>query len=291
MQAIADVHVFSSNGRRAVHKPLLILLALANIEGGGAGIVSFADIEARLEELIAEFGNTSSAVHRPRAHYPFWYLRNDGFWFVEEETKFAPRKGKGAWGEPSVVALRDAPARAGFLPDVAALLAQDRELRRRAVVTVLEESFPETRRQDVVDAVGLTIRDAVLTVRDPKFRQEVLREYGYRCAVCGFDGRIHTSSIGLEAAHIKMLSFGGPNDITNGLALCSLHHKLFDAGAITIEPSNYALSVSARFAGLSLGVQAVIEAADRAIPHLPIRDSCRPAVANLAWHRSQVFVD
>lgn len=291
LKAIANVHVFSSNGRRAVHKPLLILLAIANVEGGGSGIVSFPDIEARLEELIAEFGNTASAVNRPRAHYPFWYLRNDGFWFVEDEAKFAPRKGKGAWGEPSVVALRDAPAKAGFLPDVAALLTEDRDLRRRAVVTVLEQSFPETRRQDVIDAVGLTVRDAVLAVRDPKFRQDVLREYGYRCAICGFDGRIHASSVGLEAAHIKMLSFGGPNDITNGLALCSLHHKLFDAGAITIEPSSYALSVSARFAGLSLGVHAVIEAADRPIRHLPIRETCRPAETNLAWHRSQVFVD
>ncbi len=157
--------------------------------------------------------------------------------------------------------------------------------------TVFEGLFLETRGKDVVDAVGLTVQDAVLAVRDPKFRQDVLREYGYRCAVCGFDGRIHTSSIGLEAAHIKMLSFGGPNDVANGLAICSLHHKLFDAGAITIEPLTYALRVSVRFAGLSLGVQAVIEAADRTIPYLPIRESCRPAVANLAWHRSQVFVD
>ena len=291
LTAIANVHVFSSNGRRAVHKPLLILLAIANVEGGGRGIVSFQDIERQLEELIAEFGNTASVANRPRAHYPFWYLRNDGFWFVEEEEKFAPRKGKGTWGEPSVVALREAPARAGFFPEVAALLIADRELRRQAVVTLLQQSFPETRRQDVIDAVGLTLRDALLAVRDPKFRQDVLREYGFRCAVCGFDGRIHSSSVGLEAAHIKMLSFGGPSDITNGLALCALHHKLFDAGAITIEPSSFAVSVSARFAGLSLGVQAVIGAADTPIQHMPIRKSCRPAESNLAWHRSQVFVE
>jgi len=39
----------------------------------------------------------------------------------------------------------------------------------------------------------------------------------------------------LEAAHIKWHQAGGPDTIDNGLALCSLHHKLLDLGALGIS--------------------------------------------------------
>ena len=45
-----------------------------------------------------------------------------------------------------------------------------------------------------------------------------------------FDGQ----PIGLEAAHIKWHSVGGPPEVENGLALCVLHHKFFDSGLFTV---------------------------------------------------------
>ena len=65
-------------------------------------------------------------------------------------------------------------------------------------------------------------------VRDPLFRQQVLRAYNYECAICGFNMRHDNASVGLEAAHIKWKQFGGPCEIQNGLALCAIHHKAFD---------------------------------------------------------------
>ncbi|NLJ81412.1 MAG: hypothetical protein GX335_10370 [Firmicutes bacterium] len=56
-------------------------------------------------------------------------------------------------------------------------------------------------------------------------------------AVCGFNIRIGTSPVGLEASHIKWRQFSGPDLEINGLALCSLHHRLFDRGAFTCFPS------------------------------------------------------
>lgn len=47
-------------------------------------------------------------------------------------------------------------------------------------------------------------------VRDPLFRQQVLRAYNYECAICGFNMRHDNASVGLEAAHIKWKQFGGP---------------------------------------------------------------------------------
>jgi putative restriction endonuclease len=63
----------------------------------------------------------------------------------------------------------------------------------------------------------------------------VLRAYEYSCAVWGFDVRLGTMSIALEAAHIKWHQAGGPDEESNGLALRMLHHKLFDRGVFTLS--------------------------------------------------------
>ena len=47
--------------------------------------------------------------------------------------------------------------------------------------------------------------------------------------------RLGSVSIGLDAAHIKWCQAGGPDTEVNGLALCVLHHKVFDLGAFTIS--------------------------------------------------------
>ena len=40
-----------------------------------------------------------------------------------------------------------------------------------------------------------------------------------------------------EAAHIVPKEAGGSDDPRNGLALCVLHHRMFDAGMFTVLPS------------------------------------------------------
>jgi len=47
--------------------------------------------------------------------------------------------------------------------------------------------------------------------------------------------KIGNCDLCLEAAHIKWHQAGGPDDVDNGLALCTLHHKFFDRGAIGIS--------------------------------------------------------
>lgn len=76
-------------------------------------------------------------------------------------------------------------------------------------------------------------------------RTKVLRAYEYKCAICGFDVHIDMNPIALEAAHIKWHNAGGPDDEINGLALCFLHHKLFDRGAFTLT-DNFEIMVSDR---------------------------------------------
>ena len=44
--------------------------------------------------------------------------------------------------------------------------------------------------------------------------------------------------MGLEAAHVRWHSHGGPSDVANGLCLCPLHHKFLDLGAIGISDTH-----------------------------------------------------
>ncbi len=46
-------------------------------------------------------------------------------------------------------------------------------------------------------------------------------------------------SIGVVAAHIKWFQAHGADDVPNGIAMCSLHRKVFDLGAFKILPDTY----------------------------------------------------
>jgi len=67
------------------------------------------------------------------------------------------------------------------------------------------------------------------------FREALLRVYEYRCAFCGFSFKES-----LDAAHIIPWSDASTQqrlDPSNGLLLCSNHHRMFDAGRMTISQS------------------------------------------------------
>ena len=71
--------------------------------------------------------------------------------------------------------------------------------------------------------------------RTSNFRNNVLRAYEYKCAVCGFDVKLGDTPIALDACHIRWQMADGPDELGNGLALCVMHHKLFDRGAFTLS--------------------------------------------------------
>lgn len=63
------------------------------------------------------------------------------------------------------------------------------------------------------------------------FREKVLRAYREQCALC----RLRHEEL-LDAAHIVADTEEGPPVVSNGLALCKLHHAAFDAFFLTIRP-------------------------------------------------------
>ncbi len=66
--------------------------------------------------------------------------------------------------------------------------------------------------------------------RSPRFRQEVLRAYSHRCAMCGIQLDL------IDAAHIVPHAHPeGTDTVNNALALCALHHRSFDTGLLYVR--------------------------------------------------------
>ncbi len=59
---------------------------------------------------------------------------------------------------------------------------------------------------------------------------------GAFCAVCDI-----AVAAALDAAHVIPKGSDGSDDARNGLALCVLHHRLFDAGLFAIDPGTLML--------------------------------------------------
>ena len=74
-------------------------------------------------------------------------------------------------------------------------------------------------------------------LHQPLFRERVLRAYRSSCAICQLR---HTRL--LDAAHVLSDSAGGQPIVTNGIAMCKIHHAAYDADIFGISP-NYEVGV------------------------------------------------
>jgi putative restriction endonuclease len=134
------------------------------------------------------------------------------------------------------------------------------------------------------DAYDLAIKKR----RDPSFRERVLRAYEYRCCICGFDLRIGAISAGLEAGHIKWHNYGGPDIEPNGLSLCALHHKLFDLGVFTLEPSEHRVIFSQHAVAGNRSLEGELRHhGEKMIP--PQESSQHPSQEFLNWNLENIF--
>jgi|SRR5579884_620760 len=227
-----QLNIWSRRGERAPHKPLLVLYALGRWSRGETADIAFADVDRDLTPLLKEFGPSRRSYH---PEFPFWHLKNDGVWEVRSTSPLKTRKVSNSPLKSELLAKN---VHAGFSDEVQKALRADPSLVGKIAGRLLDQHFPDSLHPDILAAVGLTL-DADLPIRrkrDPQFRQRVLTAYVYRCAVCGFDVRLGGATIALDAAHIRWVQAAGPDEERNGLALCVLHHKLFDLGAFTLEP-------------------------------------------------------
>lgn len=288
IQAFDRMRVWQRRDQRAPHKPLLVLFALSKVCPSNMGRIDWSEVDPKLKALLDEFGPDGSGKSR---HYPFWHLQTDGLWQLEGPRSILSRPPAAT---PTLTELRSNHVRGGFPPALHKALQADPQLVGTIARRIVDAHFPESIRGDVLAAVGLPDDLAVSPVddktrrRDPAFREKVLLAYQYRCGVCGHDLRLGNQTIGLEAAHIKWFQAQGPDIVPNGLALCSLHHKIFDLGAFAILPETYQMVFSQH-------LNASDETARRTLAYhgagliLPQSTDYLPRPEFLAWHQKQVF--
>ncbi|MGW1592401.1 phosphorothioated DNA-binding restriction endonuclease [Streptomyces sp. NPDC002343] len=281
---VGALRQWARDGVRAPHKPLLLLYALGRFQEDADGGLRYSSVERDLQRLLTEYG----PPRRTTPAYPFHHLVGDGVWEVRTD------RGTGSPGT-GLRELRETGATGRLAPELRAALRREPDLLGRIARLLLDLHFPPSLHGELCEAVGLELEPAEVErlvparrQRDPRMRELVLTAYEYRCAFCGYDGRIGSVPVGLEAAHVRWWAFGGPDEIENGLCLCSLHHKLFDKGVLGLGDDQRVL-VSQRFVGHSTAAHDhVIALAGR--PLIGPQPGSRPlAAAHRDWHTRQVF--
>jgi putative restriction endonuclease len=292
MERLSGLRKAQIGGQRAPHKPLLLLWLFGKFAATGSARASYAEAADPVSRLINDFGPPvkSPALERQRAAMPFVHLERD-LWELRDRDgddigADAPERARWLLDHGAVGELR---------PEVTALLADSTTL-AAAVRLLLDQHFTPVLSEMICTVVNLDLaileapqisRSSVRRPRAPGFAEEVLRAYAYRCAMCGFDGRLGRNPVAIEAAHVRWHSQDGPDELANAIALCSLHHALFDCGVLGLGP-DLRVTVSPLYVAASQAGRAIDTLAGQ-----PLRN-VRPGqpsvdVIYVNWHTIQVF--
>ena len=293
LSRLSRINVWKSGGRRAPHKPLLLLYSLGRVQQGKKRLVPYSEIETDLTSLLRRFGSPAKSFH---PEYPFGRLLKDELWEILGVEAVSRSKSD----DLHKSSLIHHNIRGGLRKvDYEMLLGDDR-LTEEAANLILEAHFPQSMHGDIREAVGLSdyrirretgaVMEDISKPRDPNFRREVLRAYEYRCAVCEYDLRLGDELFGLEAAHIRWHAADGPDEIQNGLALCGFHHKAFDRGAWGLQPDHrgYRILVSSEVHGQSRALRWLRDYRGKGL-QFPQREDWLPDEKFVRWHYREVF--
>jgi putative restriction endonuclease len=282
---VTGIRQWTRGGKRAAHKPLLLLYALGHFQRHGDTPIAYSAVEERLSRLLREFGppRTTSPA------YPFHHLTRDDLWEVRTAAG-GPSPG------PLVGELRSSAASGRLTGDLVRDLRRDPRLLPQLVRAILDANFEPSMHEDICAEAGLALEAIEIgrppeiagRRRDADFRNRIMVAYEYQCAFCGYDGWLNGTAVGLDAAHVQWWAFDGPDDVANGICLCALHHKLFDKGVLGITRDRQ-IAVSVHYIGRSPTTRhLVLSLSGRAVGQ---PQNAFPTVEDdrIAWHTSEVF--
>ena len=112
-------------------------------------------------------------------------------------------------------------------------------------------------------------------MRDRLFRRRVVTAYDARCAITGLKLINGGGRAEVEAAHIRPVDRGGPDIVTNGIALSGTVHWMFDRGLIGLG-DDLGILVS-RQANDQDGIRGMINRSGFALSPLRALDRPHPA--------------
>ena len=121
-----------------------------------------------------------------------------------------------------------------YFPIYPVSLADEEPHAQQFVVSLSEEALRV--RNDLLSEDPELVRsyaERVVNVRlhQPLFRQRVLLAYENQCSIC----RLRHTRL-LDAAHVLADAEGGQPVVTNGIAMCKIHHAAYDADIFGINP-------------------------------------------------------
>lgn len=280
---IRSIIPWKSGERRALHKPLQLLLMVANIQNGGPRLVPFAEMEDRLRTALATFGPVRKSNH---PEYPFWHLQSDGIWEVQGDDEIVLRRNS---ANPTAKQLREKKALGGFLLQDFNALRMSLTLQNDVIHDILDTHFPASVHGDIIDFFGLFVgpeRTEPYLVAT-KFRHDVLRAYNGVCAISNFSLRIDNAMFGIEPAHILWPQAGGRSIVRNAVAMTTLHRNLFHLGMFTIDPT-YRIRLAKVVRGGN-GFNDLLGKFEGKPISLPVAAEDHPDQEALRWHQNEVF--
>ena len=269
--------------RTAPHKPLYFLLCVAGIQRGAPRLQRFSDIRAELGEALRIFGSNKAGIH---PEYPFSRLPNDGLAELMADGPLEIRKSN---KDPKVSSLLRTNARGGLLPDYHEILQNSFSLQSTVIHRTLDAHFPASIHEDVIQFFRLTLADRHATDRksETDFRDGVLSAYRNTCAISGFSLTLDGRPFGIEAAHLFWPQAGGNDLVSNGIAMTTLHRKLYHLGLFGVD-DQYRVIVSSRVNDSSNDASSLVRYAGQPL-RLPERIEHHPSLEAIRWHREWVF--
>ncbi|SFG68732.1 phosphorothioated DNA-binding restriction endonuclease [Neptunomonas qingdaonensis] len=280
-EKIQTISIWRRGDVRAPHKPLLLIFAISEYLKGHDRLFHFeTEIDESLTKLLKRYGPCRSNYH---STYPFWRLINDGFWELTNTDNCMPRKSN---TDPPKSELINQNVTGGFSKPAHKLLMVNPSLARELVSLILKDNFPESIQEDIIETLDFDLYE-IIKKRDPAFRKNILRAYGYKCAICELDLRLDSVTACLDAAHIKWKQYGGPCDTNNGICLCTLHHRAFDKGAIGFD-KDMKIIVSKSVNG-NKRVKELFFDFEGVDCYLPRLKNDHPSEKYIEWHFKEVF--
>lgn len=220
---------------------------LAAIRDRSGGVVSRAELEAftfegELIKLIdqsrgirnpRQLAATLSILSSPRGPY-------DDVTTPDGLLEYAYREGAPDAGDNvklrraaelqlPVILLRGISAGV-FVPVFPVFLLEDSPIERHVKVA-LDESLRLAHGGSEYDQRSYAERVLRQRLHQPVFRASVLAAYERQCSIC----RLRHVSL-LDAAHVLSDREGGQPVVSNGLALCKIHHAAYDADILSVRP-------------------------------------------------------
>lgn len=298
---------WQQQGTRAPHKPLAILFALGRALAKKR-LTRFSEAEAQLIALLEQFGPPRES---PKPAEPIWRMRR----YRSRPTRFWELNG----AIPPELLDQDNPpigpirqhVSFGLSEEAAKLICENPANAYALAAALADKIAPPTLQEELLEAVGVGPRgspiaalgiaaaaaDPVLIgramrtvstlVRDPAFSRRVRKAYNYSCAICSISPRLEGKVFGLEAAHIRWANAGGPDELSNGVCLCRMHHHALDKGAIKID-RDMRVQLSPKLAKSPECDKLFASFSGEAI-RLPSKTADHPHPTMLAWHWREVF--